>query len=256
MHFHTPLFRQFGGIVVMTGLANDRKSQRNFGFTLVELLVVIATIAVLVALFLPAVRTAGPAARRSACKNNLKQIALALHNYADDYGSFPPAYTVDADGRRLHSWRTLLLPYMDHQALYERIDLTKPWDDPANAAAFDTNSPYGFRCPEDTSPRNHTIYLAVVTSSSFLQSTSGRSLKEVEGNAKQLMVIEVPAQQAVHWMSPYDADEAMVTGIGAESTLPHAGGFHAAMVDGSIEFLPADMSAAERRKRITIEPRN
>ncbi|MEZ6144785.1 MAG: DUF1559 domain-containing protein [Planctomycetaceae bacterium] len=50
--------------------------------------------------------------RHLQCKNNLKQIMLALHNYHDDFGTFPPAYTVDENGKRMHSWRTLIWPYL------------------------------------------------------------------------------------------------------------------------------------------------
>jgi type II secretory pathway pseudopilin PulG len=101
-------------------------------------------IAFLFALMLPAGRVSRPAARRTQCKNNLKQVALALHNYADDHHALPPAYTVDAKGRPLHSWRTLILPYLDEQALYDSIDLSKPWDDPKNADAHEA-SLFSFR---------------------------------------------------------------------------------------------------------------
>ena len=77
-----------------------------------------------IALMLPAQRRAREPARRSQCKNNLKQIGLALHNYHETYGAFPPAYTVDADGKRLHSWRTLILPYLDQAPLYDKIDFS------------------------------------------------------------------------------------------------------------------------------------
>jgi len=86
--------------------------QRRPGFTLIELLVVIAIIAVLVALLLPAVQQAREAARRAQCKNNLKQIGLALHNYHDAFGCFPPVASTDAQGNPLLSWRVALLPYL------------------------------------------------------------------------------------------------------------------------------------------------
>src|SRR5438552_2302923 len=87
------------------------KSRSGRGFTLIELLVVLAIIALLLALLLPATRSAGPAARRAQCVNNLKQIALALYEYEQVHKSLPPAYTVDPKGRPLHSWRSLILPY-------------------------------------------------------------------------------------------------------------------------------------------------
>src|SRR4051794_27348607 len=118
------------------------------GFTLVECLVVMAILAILIALLLPAVRSsAGPAARRAQCTNNLKQIAMALHNYEQVYNALPPAYTVDAVGRPLHSWRTLILPYLEQETLYQTIDLSKSWDDPANAGARETLLST-FHCPE------------------------------------------------------------------------------------------------------------
>ena len=118
------------------GRGVSRPTQRP-GYTWVEYLVVLAIIVVLIALLLPpASRSGRGEARRSQCKNNLKQIGLALHNYHDIYHVFPPAYTVDGNGKPLHSWRTLILPYLDQAPLYLKIDLSKPWDDPANAESF------------------------------------------------------------------------------------------------------------------------
>ena len=105
-----------------------RSRCRKFGFTLIELLVVIAVIAILIALLLPAVQQAREAARRTQCKNNLKQIGLALHNYHDVYSAFPisttgsrPAGT--ACGNGFYSWLTALLPYVDQANLYNSIDM-------------------------------------------------------------------------------------------------------------------------------------
>src|SRR6476620_7242903 len=102
-------------------------------FTLVELLVVIAIIGVLVALLLPAVQAAREAARRMQCSNHLKQIGLALQNYHDHYHSLPPAYVADADGKPMHSWRVLILPYLEQKALYDKYNFNEPWNGPNNS---------------------------------------------------------------------------------------------------------------------------
>ncbi|HEY4260168.1 MAG TPA: DUF1559 domain-containing protein, partial [Schlesneria sp.] len=99
-------------------------------FNLLHLLWIVPVGLVVIALFIPLPRRAGEAARRTQCKNNLKLIGLALYNYHDLYGAFPPAYTVDRHGKQLHSWRTLILPFLDQMPLYQKIDLSKPWDDP------------------------------------------------------------------------------------------------------------------------------
>src|ERR1700722_10659447 len=88
------------------------------GFTLIELLVVIAIIAVLIALLLPAVQQAREAARRTQCKNNLKQLGLSMFNYESTYNQFPPVGTVDTlpapnNDYNAHGFIEYLLPYMD-----------------------------------------------------------------------------------------------------------------------------------------------
>lgn len=82
----------------------------------------------------------------------LENIALALHNYAaKNHGVLPPTYTVDSAGKPLHSWRTLILPYIDYQDLYKKIDLSKSWNDPANAEVFKAHVKV-YHCPS-TVPR-------------------------------------------------------------------------------------------------------
>ena len=216
-------------------------------------LVVAGVVVVLVvALMLPVTRSAGPAARRTQCKNNLKQIALALHLYHDQWNRFPPAYTVDADGRPLHSWRTLILPYLDQRRLYETIDLSIPWDDPSNQTAYETKV-LAYRCPSIDIADAQTTYMAIVSPESCLRPVESSPLSEITDDAgKTMMVIEVNSSQAVHWMSPLDADEAMVLGLGQTGELPHANVLHAVFVDGSVQPLLADVPAAERRAAISI----
>lgn len=107
---------------------------RYLGFTLIELLVVIAIIAVLIALLLPAVQQAREAARRTQCKNNLKQIGLALHNYSSTYNQmFPPAKIFDSNVSQCQSWirgnslswRVMILPFNDNAPLYNGINFSE-----------------------------------------------------------------------------------------------------------------------------------
>ncbi len=107
----------------MKSLARSR-----LGFTLIELLVVIAIIAVLIALLLPAVQQAREAARRSQCKNNLKQIGLALHNYHDTFGRFPAGYmqAVNQSGIPAYGWGASILPYLDQANLANQLAIGSP----------------------------------------------------------------------------------------------------------------------------------
>ncbi len=97
--------------------------QRRVGFTLIELLVVIAIIAILIALLLPAVQQAREAARRSTCKNNMKQLGLALHNYHDTFKSFPIGAQYPY---HKGNWRFSILPYIDSSPLYNQLTAAHP----------------------------------------------------------------------------------------------------------------------------------
>ena len=229
------------------GLEKKRKR-----LSLLDIVVLIGIVAVLVALLYPSTRSAPSGGRRTQCRNNLKMIALALHFYHDVYAAFPPAYTVDENGQRLHSWRTLILPWMEQDELYKKIDLSKPWDHPTNAEAFKT-TPQTFRCPSSELPQGFTTYLAVVGENACFHPTKPRAISEItDGTSNTLMVIEVPLKQAVHWMSPHDADEQMVLNISPTKKLAHIGGVQAALADGSVRFLSETLAPETRRAVISI----
>ncbi|MFY9256553.1 MAG: DUF1559 domain-containing protein [Fuerstiella sp.] len=143
---------------------------RKRGFTLIELLVVIAIIAILIALLLPAVQQAREAARRTQCKNNLKQIGLALHNYHDVYNSFPPQSTNAGNlGAHAPTLWVRMLPFIDQGALYNQaaaIGFGKDanyWLGSAGASSVALRGIFanafvpGFRCPSSAMPDTQTV---------------------------------------------------------------------------------------------------
>jgi len=163
-------------------------ARRRRGFTLIELLVVIAIIAVLIALLLPAVQQAREAARRTQCKNNLKQLGLALHNYHDTFNRFPPGY-IDGGmpGNRPGgwSWQAQILPQLEQGPLFSKFNFsfqphgtpgaTVPRSDPAGNNQAGVATPQAaFSCPSDIKPPTASIhtsgeqgYVAAIATSSY-----------------------------------------------------------------------------------------
>lgn len=137
---------------------------RRTAFTLIELLVVIAIIGVLMALLVPAVQKVREAANRADCQNKLKQIGLALHGYVQTQGFFPPAHVQTAttytpppppDKSVYISWMARILPYLEQQALYDKIDWTKTpfWQHPINEQYLPI-----FHCTTDHRPSFIAMY--------------------------------------------------------------------------------------------------
>lgn len=221
-------------------------------FPFFTLFLVVGALCLIVFLLLPMTRRTPGAAKRTQCRNNLKQIGLALYNYADMYGSLPPASTVDANGRLLHSWRTLILPFIDQKPLYDSIDLSQAWNHPVNATAYGTEL-HVFHCPAADLPPGFTAYLAVTATAGCFEAGVHRQFKDVtDGVSSTLMVVEVPDRQRVHWMAPVDAGEELILNIDRKSVLPHHGGSNGLLMDGSVRFVSAMPPKEQRRALISI----
>ena len=175
------------------------------GISKSELLFVLLIIGVVIIFLLPAIqqeRNSG----RNPCKNNLKTIGLALHNYHDTYGSLPPAVVHGPDGQPWHSWRVLILPYLEEQKLYDRYRFDEPWNGPHNrrlAKEADTLPVFHCYADKGTGPGS-TSYVAVTGEGTLWPLDQSVSFDDVpDGLSNTILVVEMSGS-GIHWMSPRD----------------------------------------------------
>lgn len=185
-----------------------------------------------VCLMLPTVRMSPKGARRTQCANNLKQIGLALHNYHDVNGHFPPAYTVDEEGKPLHSWRVLILPFMEQNNLYQKIRLDEPWDSPHNLAVTDVTLDV-YRCPSNPIEGPYTDYFVINTPDGIFDGANRVEFPEITDGSENTVLVVENSQQMIRWNEPRDLS------LGAKNPTNsyHPSGSHAFFADGHIAFL-------------------
>jgi prepilin-type processing-associated H-X9-DG protein len=180
--------------------------------------------------------------RRFVCHRNLREIERAIYSYYEAHGHFPPAYTVDERGRKMHSWRVLLLPYLGENDLYKQFNLHEPWDSPRNLAVS-ANTPAVFRCPADGDQTPHkTNYVMIVGEGTISDGPSWVEREMIEDDpANTIMIVEV-TRSDIRWTEPRDLASAHITyrinapdGQGIASC--HPGGTNVLFCDGHTEFL-------------------
>jgi len=189
----------------------------------------------------------------------LKQIALSMHNYHDVYGCFPPAYIADEAGRPLHSWRVLLLPYMEEKPLYDKYRFDEPWDGPHNQklASAIINAYSGaadHSGPKDT----ETDYVAIVGPGTLWPGERSLAISDIpDGTANVIAVVEV-RHSGIHWMEPRDLHILQMAptinaphgqGISSE----HKGGANVAFANAAVRLLPESTPADVLRSWINID---
>lgn len=239
--------------------ANPRPWQFSLGMAFVGMLAV----GVVLGMLMRGVRAARENAFRQSCSNNLKQIALALQTYRSHYGCFPPAYHTDAQGKRTHSWRTLIVRYLESSTFSSMYSLDEPWDGPTNRALH-TLAPMYYRCPIDAGPDTHTSYVAVVGPRTTWPPGKrppavvfpGKARPTLDPAEQTLLIVEV-ANSGIHWMEPRDLEvgeriDAVNTPHGNCPSSLHPGGALAAMADGTIRFLPNSLTVEELRAILTV----
>ncbi|WP_406694895.1 DUF1559 domain-containing protein [Singulisphaera sp. Ch08] len=215
---------------------------------------------VALAMLLPATQSARAAAQRSQSVNNLKQIALAMHNIHAVNNAFPPQATYDKNKKPLLSWRVALLPYMEEGALYNEFKLDEPWDSPHNKALI-PRMPKQFIIPGSKAEPGKTYYRGFSGPSTLFDDKRkdgvGVGVRDVtDGTSNTLGVVE--AKEAVIWTKPeeeipFEANanpdnlKKLVGSLGGH----FPGGFNAFFIDGSVRFIKSTINLNVLRALIT-----
>jgi hypothetical protein len=245
-----PLAFQFGKGLLRTLLPDVEEEKLVFrmkGKNAASKQAVVSAVGVGAALLIPAIQSAREAARRMQCAGNIKQIVLAIHNYHDAYNALPPLYSVDKNGKPLHSWRVLLLPFIEQAGLYSQIRLDEPWDSEHNKQFHDRVIPT-YNCPSNPNPRGMTSYSAIAgqvfvpakkSDAAPFSNHSDMDFSHItDGTSNTIAIVEV--KEPFCWMDP-TADitlEEFVKGINnGLCGSYHPGGINVGMLDGTTSFI-------------------
>jgi hypothetical protein len=196
----------------------------------------------------PEVLLSGPTAVHSA--NNLRQIGIAMHNYASDHGHLPPAAITGQDGRPLLSWRVALLPYLEEAELYQQFKLDEPWDSPHNKQLL-VRMPKVYAPPGITTAQPHLTYYQVFTGSGTLFEPGRKlSFDHIRDGAVNTVLL-VEAGEPAPWTKPDDLPYDPKRPLPKLGGLSERGSFNVVMADGSIRFIPGQFDEATFRALIT-----
>jgi hypothetical protein len=187
---------------------------------------------------------------RGTSANNLRQVALAMHNYHDIHGSFPAAATYSKDGKPLLSWRVAILPFIEQENLYQQFKLDEPWDSTHNKALL-KQMPRTYNVSADGAAGKAyaTHYQVFAGKGSAFDGKRGRRIGEItDGTSNTIMVIE--GAEPVPWTKPEDLP------FDPKKPLPKVGGlfpngFNAAMCDASVRFIKNTIKESKLRALVT-----
>ncbi|MFI4876455.1 MAG: DUF1559 domain-containing protein [Blastopirellula sp. JB062] len=152
----------------------------------------------------PAIKTARRTAQNDASQANLKRIAAAMQSYYDVYNAYPPAYSVDAKGKPLLSWRVLLLPYLGHQATYDRFRLDLPWDDPHNMAMASGMPDVYHSFGESGSFHLETRFVVIQGKRTLFPPSGDVSQDDVKDEMETLLLVVEKNGPGILWIQPDD----------------------------------------------------
>ncbi|HEV3120634.1 MAG TPA: DUF1559 domain-containing protein [Isosphaeraceae bacterium] len=186
----------------------------------------------------------------------MKQLSLAVHNYSANYGCLPPAYVADVDGRPMHSWRVLLLPYLEQLEVYNAYNFSEPWNGPNNSKLAGRIGSI-FRRPESNEDPTKTSFVAIVGAETAFPGARALKLDDIgDGTSNTIIFVEIPNSD-ISWMEPRDlAFDQMSFKVNP----PHGraigspyGAARIALVDGSVRSLKDKVDPKVLRALITAK---
>jgi hypothetical protein len=184
---------------------------------------------------------------RIQCSLQLHKIGLALRSYHDRYGRFPPAYVVDTSGQPMHSWRVLLLPFLEREDLYKQLRLDEPWNSPHNRAVLDGDRQARtlFSCPCDPDGGDtpaQASYSMIVGRGTISDGKTAVRLQDMKDGGHETILLAESTRSRIHWAEPRDLPFAEMSFRVNDREYPairscHAGGAHILLADGTVQFL-------------------
>lgn len=220
-------------------------------------------VVVFISIFAPLFTGSPELGRRATCTSNFKVITLALLNYEADHGCFPPAYMADENGKPMHSWRVLILPYIERQDLYDAYRFDEPWDGPNNRKLHNVVIDL-FKCPGDTEYRDQptTSYVAVVGPHVAWAGERGRKWEEFSDGSQDTILLVETANSGIHWMEPRDLVVPLLAKIqkppsngkpGQGIVANHNGCTVVSFLDGHQSILELDAKPKDIKALLTID---
>lgn len=188
----------------MTASPGDpvRKSSLKVGLRIIILILVTGMGAYLV----NAIKNAREVAFQSVCQSRLNQLQFALRNYHEFHGCFPPAYVADADGKPMHSWRVLILPFCDGQLIYNEYRFDEPWNSPhnLNVAMRSQSERYSCRSRPNIKELHITDYVAITGPGTAFPGTGVSRLEDFADGLENTILLAEIANSDILWTEPRD----------------------------------------------------
>lgn len=220
-------------------------------FAIGAVIFIVGTLGILIAVGIYNGRQEAYRMRSMQCGHNLQIIARALAIYESQYRALPPAYIADKSGKRLHSWRVLLLPFLDESALYRQYRFDEPWNGPNNRKLMQ-EAPIWYRCPlaETLSNPGETNYVVVVGRNTAFPGAKSLRYTDVEDGLSNTLAVVETIRSGINWLEPRDFDfESMSFRVNDPDRPCISGNHHhgyagVAVLDGCVRFFSATTDPA------------